>query len=296
MRLLITGASGMLGYDMMRLARSDHEVWGTYRSFPVSVTGVRTLSMDLTDETQVREQLKSMKPEAIIHTAALTDVDQCERDRFSANRINSAATKFLALLAGDLGARLVYISTDYVFDGKRGNYVESDPPRPINVYGETKLLGEEGATSGCPNALIIRTSIIGLSIQPKSGQVKYIMESLRRRESITRFSDQFWTPIYTGDLSRLILELLARKSEGLFHIGGGEKISRYSFAIKVAETLSLPRGLIQPTPFKDLAGLAKRPKDSSLCGEKIEIHLGARLPHVTEGLERLKRDLGDDRQ
>lgn len=290
MKLLITGASGMLGYNLMGLACAKHEVWGSYGTFPVAMTGAQTFAMELRDEALLRSHLMGLRPDAIVHTAAFTDVNGCEKDHFMARQINVQTTKILAMLAGELEASFVYISTDYVFDGKKGDYTESDAPCPLNVYGETKLLGEEAVRSYCPNALIIRTSIFGVNIQPKTGLVEYVMTSLARGEPFTRFSDQFSTPIYTADLSRLILALLDQNSTGLFHIGGGEKISRYDFALKVAELFSLPRDMIRSVPFEQLKGLPARPRDSSLYGEKLENFLGVKLPKIAEGLERLKHD------
>jgi len=290
MKLFITGVSGMLGNRLARLAAANHQVWGSYSSFPLSMTKVKSFAMKLEDEAQVRELALGLRPEVIVHTAALTDVDQCERDPDRAYRINVQGTETLAMVAERLGAKLVYISTDYVFDGKRGDYVETDSPCPVNVYGRTKLGGEEMVRSRLPGSLVIRTSIFGFNIQPKTGMVESVMNSLEKGKSLTRFSDQFSTPIYTGDLSRLVLGLLEHGSTGLFHVGGGEKVSRYSFALKIAKLFSLPQEGVRPIPFKHLEGLAERPRDSSLYGKKIEDHIGVRLPEVEEGLMRLKED------
>lgn len=290
MRMLITGASGMLGHRLVRLAAERHEVWGSYGSFPVSVARAHTFAVELTDEAQVRHRLLSLRPEVIVHTAALTDVDACERDPVRARSVNTEATRNLAALAEELGARFVYISTDYVFDGEKGDYGELDPPCPVNVYGETKLLGEEAARQLCSRALVIRTCIFGLQIQPKTGLVEYVMNALESGKSISRFADQFSTPIYTGDLSRLILKLLDLGATGLFHAGGGEKVSRYDFSLEVADIFSLAREWLKSEPFRQIQGLARRPRDSSLDGRGTERHLGMRLPRVREGLERLRED------
>ena len=291
MKLLITGASGMLGHSLARLAALKHEVLAIYRSFPVSLPEVKSLALDLVDEDRVKKQVLALKPEAVVHTAAMTDVEECQRDPLRAKQVNVQATKNLARIAGEMGMRFVYISTDYVFDGKRGDYVETDPPNPINAYGETKLLGEEAVRLSCSRSFVIRTSIFGFNIQPKTGLLEFVKDSLARAESITRFSDQFSTPIYTGDIGRVILALLDRGATGLFHIGGGEKISRYDFAVKVAETFSLPQEKIRAVPFKHMERLAQRPRDSSLCSDKIESHLRIKLPSAKEGLQRLKQDL-----
>lgn len=294
MRLFITGVSGMLGSRLARLATANHQVFGSYGSFPVSMAKVKTFAMKLEDEAQMRELVPDLRPEVIIHTAALTDVDECERNPDRAYRINVKGTENLAMVAAELRTKFVYISTDYVFDGKRGDYVETDSPYPVNVYGRTKLAGEESARLRFPGPLVVRTSIFGSNIQPKTGVVESVVNSLKTGKPMTRFSDQFSTPIYTGDLSRLILRLLEHDSTGLFHAGGGEKVSRYSFALKIAKVFSLPQERLLPAPFKHLEGLAERPRDSSLCGKKIEDHIGIRLPQVEEGLMRLKEDFKFD--
>lgn len=290
MRVLVTGASGMLGHHLAGLAAEQHDAWGSYGSCPVSIPGAQTFPLDLTDERQVKEQVGGLKPDAIVHSAALTDVDECERDPSRAKLVNTHAAENLAALARQLGARFVYISTDYVFDGGRGDYTEADFPRPINVYGQTKFLGEEAVRRVYPEAMVIRTSIFGFNIRPKTGLVEYIIQSLTRGESIRRFADQFSTPIYTADLSRLVLKLLEREASGLFHVGAREKVSRYAFARKVAEAFSLPQEIIRSVPFQSLPGMAKRPRDSSLCGKKIEAQLGIGLPNVEQGLARFRVD------
>ncbi|MFQ5541483.1 MAG: SDR family oxidoreductase, partial [Candidatus Binatia bacterium] len=273
MRLLITGVAGMLGHTLMQLASERHEAWGSYRSFPVSFVRGQTFAMDLTGEAEVKARVLDLRPDVIIHTAALTQVDECERDPFRAALVNVQATETLVGAARELGSKFVYISTDYVFDGRRGYYAEADTPNPVNVYGRTKLSGEERVHSCLPTSLVLRTSIFGFNIQPKKGVVEYLIEPLEKRQMVSRYSDQFSTPIYTRDLSTLILELLDRGSSGLFHIGGGERVSRCDFAVSVADVFSMHRDMICAVPFHHFEGQAQRPKDSSLSGKKVEREL-----------------------
>jgi dTDP-4-dehydrorhamnose reductase len=218
-------------------------------------------------------------------------VDACERDSLKAERINGKATRNLARIAAELGILFVYISTDYVFNGKKGNYKETDAPCPTNAYGMSKLSGEEAVREECPEGLVIRTSIFGYNIQPKTGLAEYVINSLKNGKPMARFTDQFSTPIYTRDLSRLILKLLDRRATGLFHIGGRERVSRYDFAVRVARAFSLSPELIRPAAFVSLEGMARRPVDTSLSGDKIEAYLNDRLPKVEEGLVKLGEEL-----
>jgi dTDP-4-dehydrorhamnose reductase len=289
MKVVVTGGSGMLGHHLVRLACREHEVWGGYHAHRVDIPGCRMFALDLADGLGSKEQLKSIRPDVVIHTAALTDVDECEREREKARRINVDGTGLLAEATEQVGGLFVYISTDYVFDGERGDYREEDSPSPVNRYGETKLLGENLARQRCSKALILRTSIYGLKLPPQIGMMETLLEALRGDQTLTRFADQFFTPLYTGQLSELILRLVHSGALGLLHVGGGEKISRLAFAQELAGVFAL-RATLQPVSFKQIPGLARRPRDSSLAGRFVEERFGIRLPQVRRGLERLKQD------
>ena len=289
MRLLITGVSGMLGHRLALLAAGQHEILGCYRSLRVKIAGVQTIDLGLEDAAQLTRVVQSWKPEVIIHTAAVTDVDRCERERDYARRINAEATSILAELAEDHGAKFIYISTDYVFDGQKGIYVESDVPNPISYYGESKLLGERAVTQECSKGLILRTSIFGRQVPPRVGLMESLLGALHSGRMLSRFADQYYSPIYTGDLSRIILNLLGSEANGLFHAGGA-RVSRLEFAEHVAEVFSFDRARFQPSCFTHIDGLAKRPKDSSLSSQKLEKLLNIRAPAAREGLMRLKTE------
>jgi dTDP-4-dehydrorhamnose reductase len=290
MRLLVTGASGMLGYYLARLAVNDYEVWGSYRSFPVKIAGVKTFSLALEDQKGLRESVVSIRPDGIVHAAAFTDVDECETDRDSARKINVEGTAALARAAEEISARVIYISTDYVFDGKKGEYGEDDPTNPQNYYGESKLLGEFAVSENCSNGLILRTSIFGLKVPPKTGMMETLLDALAGKAPLARFADQFSSPIYTGQLSRLILDLLHRRVGGLFHVGG-ERVSRLQFAKEVADVFLLRDAKFQSVSFNPIAGLATRPRDSSLRSQKLQDFLRTPLAQIREGLKELKKDL-----
>lgn len=289
MKIVVTGGSGMLGHNLMRLACREHEVWGSYHTHRVDIPGCRLFELDLADALDCAEQLKSIRPDVVVHTAALTDVDECEREGKKASRINVDGTGLLAEATEQVGGRFVYLSTDYVFDGERGDYREEDSPSPVNRYGETKLVGENLARQRCSKALILRTSMYGLKLPPQMGMMETLLETFRGGQTLTRFADQFSTPLYTGQLSEIILRLVQSGALGLLHVGGGQKISRLAFAQELAGVFAL-RATLQPVSFKQIQGLARRPRDSSLAGRRVEERLGIRLPQVRSGLERLKED------
>ncbi len=291
MRIVVTGGSGMLGHCLMRVARQAHEVWGSYHTHAVNIPGCSMFPLDVTNEAEVRGRLKPLAPEAVIHTAALTDVDECERSPETARRINSGGTKIVATISEELVARFVYISTDYVFDGRRGDYREDDQPNPVNQYGKSKLLGEEAARANCSQSLIIRTSMYGWKLPPRIGMMEGLVAALRAGKPMTRFVDQHSTPLYTGQLSEIILRLVELAATGLFHVGAMEKVSRYEFSRQVAALFAAGCAQIQPVPFRQIDGLAQRPQDTSLRSQTIQQRLGIEVPRLRPGLIDLKRDL-----
>jgi dTDP-4-dehydrorhamnose reductase len=187
-------------------------------------------------------------------------------------------------------ARFVYISTDYVFDGEKGDYREEDAPGPVNRYGESKLLGEEWVRRCCSGALILRTTMFGLKIPPTKGLMETLVEALRSGRPLFRFTDQYFTPLYTGYFSELILRFVSLGARGLFHVGAKAKISRCEFSRQVAQIFAADRADIRPVAFRQMEGLARRPKNTSLTSEVIEGRLGIKLPTVGAGLEQLKAE------
>lgn len=290
MRILVTGASGMLGHNLARLASRENKVWGSFHTHPVLIPGCTMFPMQLTNERELKTQVTSIAPDVVIHTAALTDVDECEKQAEVTNRINAQGTRILAAVAEELRARFVYISTDYVFDGETGNYSEEDAPSPVNHYGESKLLGEEFARRCCSQALVLRTTMFGLKVSPRTGLIENLVAALREGKPLLRFMDQYFTPLYTGQLTQVILQLLRLRAEGLFHIGSNARVSRFEFSCQVAQIFGADRADIQPAPFRRIEGIARRPKDTSLVSQLVEERFGVQLPDLRRGLQELKKD------
>lgn len=280
----------MLGHCLMQQAAAGHEVWGTYHTHPVILPNGSLVALDVTDEHAVRRLFQAIRPDAVIHTAALTDVDECERNPAKARTINSGGTAITAKIAAEIGAHYVYVSTDYVFDGSGGGFDEESLPAPVNQYGATKLLGEQWATKNCSRTLIVRTTIFGLKLAPLVGMMESLVAALRSGKPLTRFVDQYSTPLYTMDLSELILRLAENRATGVIHIGSTDKVSRHDFTQLVAETFGLNEKGILKGPFQQIEGLARRPRDTSLNSRKAADQFGIELPTVRAGLARLKSD------
>ncbi len=290
MKILVTGGSGMLGHRLMRLAKLDHDVWGTYHTQRVDIDGCAMVVLDVTNEIEVRDRLSAIAPDIVIHTAALTDVDECETAPDKAELINGTGTRFVAATSEQLGARFVYISTDYVFDGARGDYVEDDRTNPVNQYGKSKLLGETWALKLCSRALILRTTMYGLKIPPKVGMMESLVAALRNGKPLARFVDQFFNPLYTGQLSQIILRLIDLERTGLYHVGASDKVSRLQFAERVAALWAAGGSEIRPVPFRQIENLAPRPRDTSLACRRLQALMAAEPPGLQEGLGQLRRD------
>ncbi|HVO94601.1 MAG TPA: sugar nucleotide-binding protein, partial [Terriglobales bacterium] len=171
-----------------------------------------------------------------------------------------------------------------------GGYRESAAPDPVNEYGRSKLFGEQSARENCSRVAIIRTTMFGLKLPPRIGMMESMVAALRDGKPMTRFVDQYFTPLYTGQLSEVILHIAQRALTGLFHVGSADKVSRLEFCKQVAEVFGLSDSQILPGPFRQIDGLAPRPQDTSLICERIKTQMVMGLPTVREGLAGLKQD------
>ena len=284
-KVMVIGINGMLGHVLAEKAYDEYQVIGTYHNF-LSKRDYETIQLDIKNENGVNTAISKFNPDIIINCAAITDLDFCETHMNLAKEVHVTGTKKLSEAAKKIGAKFVHISTDFVFDGKKGNYTEEDLPKPLNVYAKTKYAGEK-VVSG--DSVIIRTCIYGWNIKNKESIVEWIINNIRNNITIYPFIDSFFTPIYTGFLAKIILMMLSKDLKGLFHVSGSEKISKYNFALKVAETFNLNKSLIKIGKIDLLERIAKRPKDTSLNCGKIK-KLGFELINVNEGLEMMKND------
>lgn len=222
--------------------------------------------LDQTNEFQVRKAILEIRPETIINAAAVTDVDLSEESGNIASLVNTTSVGYLANAAAECESFLVQVSTDYVFDGEKGRYSESDSPNPINKYGLSKLEGEQAATAaGDGNLCIARTSVVyGWGRLQRANAATYVYDRLSKREKISMVRDQFSSPTLNTNLAHMLIEIAERRLPGTIHVAGATRLNRYDFAVGLAENLGLDKSLIQPTSVSDMKWKAKRPRDSSL--------------------------------
>ena len=287
MRIVVTGAGGLLGKKIVSVFQGNHEVIGVYHSSKPETEPY--LLLDLSKLENVKE-IEKEKPDVIIHAAALTDVDKCEENPDLAKLLNYEVTKEIAKIP----AYLVYISTDYIFDGEKGNYKEDDKPNPVNVYGLTKLMGEEAVKQTEEN-LIVRTST-PYGSNPASGKDNFalwLLKKLKNNERVRIVNDQITSPTLNTSFALMLKEAVERKMEGVLHLADASQISRYDFSINLARVFNLDESLITPISMNEIKWKAKRPRNSSLNVEKAMKLLRNKPLSINDALKRLKEEIGE---
>lgn len=252
MRILVTGANGMLGSDMVKVCSSQHET-----------IGVGSSDFDITNIESTIKYIKAAKPEVIIHSAAYTDVDGCESNPDKAFRVNGLGARNIAVAAQGVGSAVAYISTDYVFDGyKTSPYFEYDTVNPLSVYGRSKLEGENYVKEFATKHYIIRTSWL----YGKNGKnfVKTMLELSRTTNELNVVNDQVGSPTYTPDLAAAIKQLVESRCYGTYHITNSDHCSWFQFAQKIFELAGICHMKLKPVNTEEYSRPAPRPKNSVL--------------------------------
>ena len=246
------------------------------------------MPLDLAKDAEAMAVLSSLRPDLIVNTVGLTDVDGCEEDPGQAYQLNVLTAHNAAQIANSLGSKLVHISTDQLFDGTKSWRDESHTPVPINTYGATKLEAEKAVLEACPGALVIRTNFYGWGTSIRTSFSDWISRGLEQNRHLTMFTDVFFTPVLVNDLATVIIKLALKDLSGVFHVGGGERLSKHAFALQTAEALGYSPDLILPTSIQEFTFKARRPLDMSLSSKKVETCLGIRMSFAGDGLRKLK--------
>ncbi len=286
--LLITGASGLLGANLaMELAR-DHDVSGVFFQHRVPLAGVKMIGADLRTARLARMVVGKVRPDVVIHCAAGADVDRCERDDEWAYKLNRDMAANVAEAAASYGTALVHISTDAVFDGEAGDYREEDETTPINIYGRSKLAGEEAVRQAHEEALVVRTNLYGWSFrEDKRSLAEWFLSKLERGEKTPGFVDVEFSPILANDLGPILLDLVQVGARGLLHVGGADCVTKFAFGQRLATAFGYDPELIDRSSVENAGLEATRPKRLCLNSSKAENLLGRRLPGLDEGIRRL---------
>ena len=290
MRVLITGASGLLGSNLVLAAiDAGYQVFATSLTQPIQLSDVGWRRADLTSPDESAALMDAVEPDWVIHCAAATDVDQCEADPAWAFELNRDMARNVAEAAQKAGAAHVHISTDAVFDGGQGPNAESDETRPTNTYGMSKLEGEQAVADTHPQAAIVRTNFYGWSPPGRSSLAEWFLEYLRQGKPRPGFADIHINPLLANQLSALLLVALEAGLSGIYHIASRDSISKFELGVRIAQEFELDADLIQPTESEQAGLQASRPKDLSLRIGKIERDLGVCMPVVLDGVASLRR-------
>lgn len=284
-RWFVTGASGLLGHVLCAyLGQHGHSVTAIRRQHPLELRGVTDLVLDVTDFDAVRKHVRAVAPDVIVHAAGLTSVDACEKDEPYAHLIHGEAAAVLAEEGRRMGARMVNVSTDHLWDGSTPMVREDEPPRPMNAYARTKLAGERAALTANPDTLVLRVNFFGPDLPWRQSLSGWVLTNLRGRTPINAFEDVYFTPISTLLLVPLIVSMVERGAKGIFHLCGSERVSKYAFAVRLAEAAGLDRELVRPAPVATAGLVAPRPHDMSLSTAKAATFLGHPLPDLEQSI------------
>ncbi len=289
-RVMVVGASGLLGQHMMSAGTEmGLAMTGTYNTVNNEISGL--VRMDITDADSVSQGLQAACPELVVLCAAMTNVDQCEREPDAAYKVNMEGSFNVASECRSAGVKMVYISTDYVFNGlKGGRYHEFEPADPLSVYAQSKLEGERVTLDASRNNLVCRVSVVyGWNrLNRKSNFVTWIVDSLRKGQEIRLYDDQFVSPTYAPAAARDVLELGLGKIKGICHTSGPDCLSRYGIGTMVAEVFGLEASLIRAVKTAEMPLLAKRPERSCLGVDLAESELGRPMTSLRQGLEMMR--------
>jgi dTDP-4-dehydrorhamnose reductase len=298
MRILVTGASGLVGINLALEAAQNGPgttegrggagavVFGTAHRSTIRTDAFHVIQTDLLAPGELERVLDQTQPEWVINCAALAVIDACEADPELAYRMNVELPGKLAETVARGGARLVHLSTDAVFDGKRGDYTEADQPNPQGVYARTKLESERAVAQADPQAIIARVNLFGWSLSGKRSLAEFFFYNLQAGKQVMGFTDVIFCPLLVNDLAEILLKMLAAGLSGLYHVVSSECWSKYDFGVALAERFELDASLIRPSLLEESGLLAARSPNLSLRSDKLAAALGQKSPGIQPALDR----------
>lgn len=296
MKILVTGSNGLLGQKLVTLLQQQENVQLVATARSASVQRIKKGEfhlLDVTDKKQVDAVVASVKPEVIIHTAAMTQVDECETKREACILNNVTAVEYLAEACRVNHVHLVHVSTDFIFDGSTGPLDETAKPNPINFYGESKLAAEQAIQKSTISWSILRTVLVyGITNDlSRSNIVLWVKKSLEEKKSISVVNDQWRTPTLAEDLAQGCYLAAVKKAKGIFNISGKDFITPFDIAIKTAEFFKLDSSLIKATDSTQFRQPARRPLKTGFIIDKAKRELNYKPHSFEQGLQVIKDQL-----
>ena len=285
MRILVTGASGLLGLNFCLQMADSHSIVGVDRG-KLAGTPFELLKADLLEPGACSRLLDESRPDAVIHTAAMADVDSCELDPEGARLLNAELPGELAAVCAKRGIQLIHISTDAVFDGsKDGTYTEDDKPNPLGVYAQTKLDGELAVLSVNPEAVVTRVNFYGWSLHGTRSLAEFFFNNLNAGKKVNGFTDVIFCPMFVNHLTETLMSMLGKELIGLYHVVGTQSVSKYQFGIEIARRFKLNENLIESISIEGSDLTAPRSPNLNLSIHKLSTDLGHDIPELSAGLK-----------
>ena len=297
MKVAVFGANGLLGQKLMSEINSSYKIiaFGRDKRSNIFSDEIDYHQVDITDSADVNDAIKREKPGVIVNAAAYTNVDGCEANKEECWKINVEGVENLAKAARRADAKLIHISSDYVFDGTSGPYSEEDKPAPTTYYGKSKLASENNVIGSKAKYAIIRTNVLyGHAFPAKASFVRWVIDELSKGNEIRVVNDQYNNPTLANDLAACILRIIQLDAEGMFNYAGSDYFSRFEFAQKISVKFNYSSELIFPISTEDLGQLAPRPKKGGLRTEKARDSLGLKIFGVDHGLEVMKQEMNQE--
>jgi len=287
-KVLITGGSGLLAVNWAYLMRHEFLVVLVMHNRIIRLNNTSSEIISLEDKSKLYAAVKSIMPDYIVHTAAIANIELCEKDHQKAKKINVEISSNVSDICKKLNIKLLYISTDHLFSGNNKYISESVNPEPINMYGITKYQSEQEVMKSNPASLIIRTNFFGWGPIYRTSFSDYILNKLRSNASVNLYDDVFFSPISIEELVSKSHSLLKKNCKGIFNIVGNERLSKYEFGIKLAKTFNLNELLIKKISSTTYPQLVVRPKDMSLSNKKMSDVLGEGILSLDKQIYNLK--------
>ena len=295
MKILVTGANGLLGQHLIKslLTKTDHQIIATGKGVsrnPLPENDRYTyFDLDITDGVAVNDYLLKVKPELLIHTAAMTQVDECETHPIDCWNVNVTATRFLIDACKQLNCFFIFLSTDFVFNGEKGMYAEDAKTDPANYYGSSKVAAENAVMASGLDAAIVRTCLVYgiVSGSNRTNIISWVKDNLTAQTPIRVVSDQWRTPTFVDDLADGIILIIEKKATGIFHISGEEIMTPYEMAIAVAAYCKLDKQYITEVNALSFSQPAKRPSRTGFIIDKAKRELGFVPTGFNEALQNI---------
>ena len=293
MRVAVTGASGMLGSAILRQLSGRFDLLAIARTRGYCHGNITWASFDLLDTNLLQNWLSENSPDIIIHCAANVNVDECENNTAKTTALHVGVTSVLANYCEQFSRKLIYLSTDSVFNGQLARvYTEVDDPDPLNHYAKTKLLGEKPVLD-CGFGTVLRTNILGLGLERKTTFFDWLLKGLQSGDKLTLFKDVLFSPITVERCASVIEKLINTEVFGLFHCGSRDRVSKFEFGILTAEIFKLPHEGVECVSVETFGFDATRPKNMSLDSSKLKDALNITLPTVKTAILDLHTQYAD---